>query len=133
MLSTSLARLFATRLPGLFTGAQLHRAGLAAFHGADYMVSDLLMEHAAERYREDLEMEALARLRTHQMILHVFAGRLRDSQSTLEVDRRLSRLDRIESLAPPFASIPAHELIARWRGGADAADTGAERGISRAA
>jgi hypothetical protein len=133
MLRTSIAPWVATHLPALFSGTQLHHAALIAFHRADYTVCDQLLERAAERYREDLAMEALARLRTHQMILHVHAGRLRDTQATLEVDRRLSRLERIETLCPPFASVPAHQLIGHWRDGSNAAGVGVERGLPRAA
>jgi hypothetical protein len=115
MLDSPLVRLLASRVPAFFTGRQLHRAGLAAFHAREYATADFLLEHAADRYREDLEMEALARVRTHQLIMRAHTTPGHGTADALEVDRRLSRLERIEALAPPFTPVPAHELIARWR------------------
>jgi len=95
---------------------RLHRAALAAIHARNWERAEELFEAAAERYRRELEVEALARLRVHQMMARVLAGcdPGSESQRCLEVERRLCRLDRIESLQPPFALIDARSVLASW-------------------
>jgi hypothetical protein len=53
----------------------------------------------------------------------IAGGRM--SPLSLEVDRALTRLDRIESPEPPFALVPAHVLLASWLEGVE---TGTEAG-----
>jgi hypothetical protein len=78
--------------------------------------AQLLFERAARCYREETRVEPLARLRVHQLMAQVRSGAVpRDADSlTLEVERRLCRLSRIESLSPPFALVDARELLASW-------------------
>jgi hypothetical protein len=97
-------------------GSRLHREALAALHARRFHAAEHLFESAAERYRRDLEVEALARLRVHQLMARVLAagdGGTR-MDSALEVERKLCLLETIESLEPPFDRIDAHTLLATW-------------------
>ncbi len=104
----------ASRSPRLFAGSWLHRAGLQALASQRYELADRLFEGAARRYRDSLMPECLARVRVHQLMARACATGGRASQLSLEVDRRLARLERIESPAPPFEVVPAHALLANW-------------------
>jgi hypothetical protein len=108
----------AVHFPFPWKGAALHRAGLQAMHEADLDTAARLFACAAERYRAELRVEPLARLRVHELIARVRAqgGADPDPESCIEVERMLSKLDRIEALEPPFELKPAHELIAHWLG-----------------
>jgi len=107
--------------PWLFGGEQLHRAGLHAFAAGAPETAVRLFEGAARRYRADLKTEPLARVRVHQLMAGALAGGGRMSPLSLEVDRALTRLDRIESPVPPFPLVPAHVLLASWLQDADSA------------
>src|SRR4051812_14924753 len=54
---------FAAFMPSCFRGADLHRAGLQAAATGDPRLADRLFESAAVRYREELRVPDLARLR----------------------------------------------------------------------
>jgi hypothetical protein len=116
VLDNPLVWLLAARLPRLFPGASLHRAALHATAAGASRTAEALFEGAAEHYRLDLEVEALARLRVHQLMARVRASAdlRRDTVLCLEIEQRLTRLDRIESLEPPFALVPASRLLANW-------------------
>jgi hypothetical protein len=113
-----MVRWFARRLPALIPGATVHRAGLAALHRGSYSLADALFERAADRYRVDLAIQPLARLRVHQSMARIRAAgsreRERDRGPCLDVEQRLARLERIESLDPPYALVPASSLLATW-------------------
>lgn len=100
--------------PWLFAGESLHLAGLHAFAAGEHAVADRLFEGAAARYRAALQTEPLARVRVHQLMVRACAAGGRASPLSLEVDRALTRLDRIESPEPPFDLVPAHVLLASW-------------------
>ncbi len=106
----------AARLPGVFPGAALHQAALYAMSAGAYGVAETLFELAAGRYRRQIAVEPLARLRVHQLIARVRsqAEPGRHDELMLEVERRLYRLRRIESLVPPFEMIDARQLLAAW-------------------
>lgn len=108
----------ATRIPQAFSGIALHRWALEAIHRGGYDAADRLFEAAASRYRVELAVEPLARLRVHQMIARVRAldNPERETELSLEVERLLTRLDRIESLEPPFELVDAGSLLATWLG-----------------
>lgn len=78
-----------------------------------------LFERAALRYRRELRTEALARVRVHQLMATACAAGGRVSPLSLEVDRALTRLERIESPVPPFPMVATHVLLARWLDGAE--------------
>lgn len=107
----------ATRMPRFFDGATLHRAALMAAHQGDAALADRLFEHAVERYRRDLAVESLARLRVHQKMVRVRARRDPECEAgmSLEVERMLTHLSTIESLEPPFVRVDARAMLAGWR------------------
>ncbi len=109
----------ATRIPSLFGARTLHRAALRAAHRGAFETADGLFERAAERYRQDLAVEPLARLRVHQLIARVRSGQNpeRETALSLEIEQRLSRLSSIESLEPPFGIMNAKMLQATWTQG----------------
>lgn len=104
----------AIRLPALFPGPVLHRAALHAASAGAYRPADALFERAAGHYRMDLEVEALACLRVHQLMARVRAGAgpRFDAELRRDVEQRLSRLEEIETLDPPFARVPAFRMRA---------------------
>jgi hypothetical protein len=108
-------------VPDCFSGAALHRAALAAAHRKEPSWAARLFERAALRYRAELRVEPLARLRVHQEIVRLRAlGSLADIERCLEVERALTRLDRIETLEPPFDLVDARTLLATWHSPAGA-------------
>ena len=109
-------RLLAALLPSIQGGARLHHAALEALHRGDPREADRLLERAALAYRHELAIEPLARARVHQLIARVraYPGGAEVGERTLEIERRLCGLDRIEALEPPFALVEARELLATW-------------------
>jgi hypothetical protein len=135
VLDTRLTWWFAIRLPSLFTGRALHRAALHAAAAGAHAAADALFERAGEHYRSDLEVEALARLRVHQLITRIRATQdpRRDAAMCLEVEQRLTRIARIESLDAPFEMVPASRLLASWMRDPRAAATDADPPADQAA
>jgi hypothetical protein len=132
MIDVPLVRAFALTFPGFFTGRALHQAALRAAQSGDAGTADALYERAAARYRIDLEVEALARLRIHQLVTRARGSREagQEAELLLEAAQRLSRLDQIESFDPPFGMIPASGLFesgTRRMHGGEAADPVAAR------
>ena len=110
----------ACRSPWLFAGEDLHHAGLHAMSAGEHETAFQLFEGASRRYRGELRTEPLARVRVHQLMASACAAGGRMSPLSLEVDRALTRLERIESPEPPFDLVPAHVLLASWLEGAEA-------------
>ena len=100
--------------PWMFAGDSLHLGGLRALAAGEHATAEALFESAASRYRAELKTEALARVRVHQLMARARSAGGRMSPTSLEVDRALTRLDRIESPEPPFELVPAHVLLATW-------------------
>lgn len=121
-LRSSHLRALACRWPFLVPAEHLHLAGLDAFAGGKPEAAVRLFEAAALRYRRDLRTEALARVRVHQLMAAACAAGGRLSPLSLEVDRALTKLDRIESPVPPFPLVAAHVLLASWLSGAEPED-----------
>ena len=116
----------------MFDGECLHLAGLHAYAAREHETAIRLFEGAAMRYREALLTEPLARVRVHQLMARACAAGGWISPLSLEVDRALTRLERIESPDPPYALVPAHVLLASWLEGVDAAaDVDAAAGAER--
>jgi hypothetical protein len=97
-------------------GAGLHHRALHAAHTRQLPQAERLFEAAAACYRRELDVEALARLRIHQMMARVLGGADPESQaqSTLEIERRLCRIECIESPYPPFELVDARSVLASW-------------------
>jgi hypothetical protein len=98
----------------MFASESLHLGGLRALAAGEDATADALFERAAARYRAELKTEALARVRAHQLMARARAAGGRMSPMSLEVDRALARLERIESPEPPFELVSAHVLLAKW-------------------
>jgi hypothetical protein len=108
----------AVGFPTLLEGAALHRAALQAAAARSFTLADSLFEAAAGRYRHDLKVPALARLRVHQLMVRAEACFEEDRDAALEyageIERRLQALDTIEDLEPPFHEILARDLLSHW-------------------
>jgi len=106
----------ADALPIFLPGQLIHQAALRAQDAGRYAAAERLFEAAARRYREETRVVELARLRVHQLIARVSAlePERRAAPLFLEVERRLARLERIESVTPPFALVDASSLLAHW-------------------
>jgi hypothetical protein len=112
-----LARLSPVPLPG----RMLHRAGLDALASGCPGCADALFERAALAYRRELRVERLARVRVHQAIARVRAGRAgAGEEGAVAIERALTVLPRIEALVPPFEEIDARRLLAAWDHAPDA-------------
>src|SRR5262249_49688749 len=104
-------------LPRLASGAAFHRRALDAAERGRWASAERWFERAAERYRRDLEVEALARLRVHQLMV-----RARWQQGAggpapadmVEIVQRLNRLDRLETLDSPHEMADARSVLAEW-------------------
>ena len=110
----------ASHTPLPFDGAAHHRMALEAMHARCFGAADRLFERAARRYREEISVEPLARLRAHQAMARLRACARPEPERLLEVERQLYRLRTIESLEPPFALIDAGRLLASWNPDASA-------------
>ena len=132
MLDLPFIRSVAITFPGLFTGQALHHAALHAAFVGDSGTAEALYERAAGRYRMDLDVEALARLRVHQLVTRARAAGEsgREADLLLESAQRLARLGQIESFDPPFEMIPATGLFETGRDGRprDASDASGASG-----
>ena len=115
-MSHSLPWKIALVVPGLFAGAAFHRAALAAVQRREFALAERLFERAASRYRAELRVEPLARLRVHQEIARLRALQHPhvDTARCLEVERALTRLDLIEALESPFELVEAKSVLATW-------------------
>ena len=113
MLDNPIVWSLALRLPAVFTGRTLHHAALHAARAGAWNAAEGLFERAATHYRMDLEVEALARLRIHQLVTRARATvhPEREADLLLESAQRLARIEQIESFDPPFAMVPARDLF----------------------
>ncbi len=116
MLPPRLLRVVFRLLPDLASGRALHRRGLAAYAAGAGEDAEHWFEAAAERYRRELAVEPLARLRVHQLMARARAraGEAGEAAAMVEIVRRLNRLDRLETLEPPFELADARSVLARW-------------------
>jgi len=104
----------AARIPLPLDGPVLHRMGLSALNAGRHHTADQLFERAAARYRNEISVEPLARLRAHQAIARVRSTGRVEPDRLLEVERQLYRLRTIEALEPPHALVDAGRLLASW-------------------
>jgi hypothetical protein len=114
--ATRAFRIAATRAPRFVPGRMLHRAGLRAMSAGAWRTAERLFEAAGERYRIELRVVPLARVRVHQLMARARAAARhnRDPQLEVEAERRLCRLDAIEAPWPPFTLVEAASLLAGW-------------------
>ena len=107
----------ASRLfPRLCQGSRFHQQGLATFAAGDPDSAERWFELAALRYREELAVEPLARVRVHQLMARASAmdSGSAEASAMIEIVRRLNRLDRLERLAAPYELADARVVLADW-------------------
>ncbi len=97
-------------------GVTLHHRALALAAAGETAAAERYLEAAARAYREELAVEALARLRVHQAMMRVRAqgGSPGDSPHLLAVVQGVQRLDRLERLQPPHRLDDARAVLAEW-------------------
>jgi hypothetical protein len=102
--------------PRLVSGARLHRRALDVSASGSPAEAERWFEAAATAYRDELAIEALARLRVHQLMVRVRARPASSAATSemLEIVRRLNRLDHLERLEPPFELCDARSVLAEW-------------------
>ena len=110
---------FASRcLPPFATGAACHRRALAAAARGDRAAAERWFGRAIARYRRELAVEPLARLRVHELMVGARPGGgepATDAASVMvEIVRRLNRLDRLETLDFPHELADARSVLAGW-------------------
>ena len=101
-------------LPEQTSGAAWHHRALTAAWRGDLAVARHLFALAAERYRRELAVEPLARLRVHERMVRARDTGHAVSDELVEIVRLLNRLDRLESLEPPHALTDARTVLAAW-------------------
>lgn len=107
----------ASRLhPRLCPGSWFHQRGLAAFSAGDPAAAERWFELAALRYRAELAVEPLARVRVHQLMARgrAAASAHAESVAMIEIVRQLNRLDRLERLEAPHELADARVVLADW-------------------
>jgi hypothetical protein len=113
-----LADLASRRLPAIASGRACHRRALAAAARGDLAAAERWFGRAITRYRRDLEVEPLARLRVHELMLGVRPGGGEPAPDPagvmVEIVRRLNRLDRLEGLDFPHELADARGVLAGW-------------------
>jgi len=114
---------------------RLHHGGLLWMGRDCHTVAAILLEAAAHRCRRELDVRRLAALRIQQLMLSVRSAREpeREVERCLEVERALCRIDRLESLEPPFERVEARLLLARWLVGPGDTGTAEAAPLARAA
>jgi len=130
MLPLLVSDLASRYLPAIASGAAFHRRALDAAARGDLVAARRWFDLASERYRRELLLEPLARLRVHQLMLLPGAAAggtgLDDVLGAsgdgvmVEIVRRLNRLDRLEALDSPHELADARSVLAGWieaRGG----------------
>ena len=116
MLPPRLLRVVLRLLPDLASGRALHRRALAAYAAGTGDDAEQWFEAAARRYRRELAVEPLARLRVHQLMARArtSGGPAGEAAAMVEIVHRLNRLDRLETLEPPFELADARSVLAQW-------------------
>ena len=134
-----LADLASRCLPALTSGQACHRRALAAAASGDRRTAERWFGLAIARYRRDIEVEPLARLRVHELMVGARPGGGEPAPDAagvmVEIVRRLNRLDRLETLDFPHELADARSVLASWveTHAVPAPATGAARAPSSAA
>jgi len=114
----SLADLASRWLPALASGEACHRRALTAAARGDRAAAQRWFALAVARYRRDLAVEPLARLRVHELMVGARpAGGEPATDAAgvmVEIVRRLNRLDRLETLDFPHGLADARSVLAGW-------------------
>ena len=115
-------------------GRTLHRRALAAAASGAHADAEQWFEAAAARYRKELQVEPLARLRVHQLMVRARAASssAREAEMMLEIVRGLNRLDRLESFSVPYDLCDARAVLSSWIGDAATSEPGPTEGRAAA-
>ncbi|MFM7230909.1 MAG: hypothetical protein ACKO3S_02885 [bacterium] len=116
MLPLPLYQVVSRLLPEQCSGRTLHRRALAAAAVGNHAEAERWFEVAATLYRGELAVEAMARLRVHQLMVRARAGGEPAPEALLEIVRRLNRLDRLESFDAPHELTDARSVLSAWLG-----------------
>jgi len=97
-------------------GHWFHRRGLTALAKGEPREAVAWFEAAAERYRRELAVEPLARLRVHELMARArsIGDPAGESMALIEIVRRLNRLDRLDRLSAPHELADARVVLADW-------------------
>jgi len=117
MLAPYVSDLAARYLPRLASGHAFHLRALAAAARGHKAAAERWFALAIVRYRRDLAIEPLARLRVHELMLGVRPGGgepAADPGGMVEIVRRLNRLDQLEGLDSPHELADARSVLAAW-------------------
>jgi hypothetical protein len=113
-----LADLASRCLPAIASGRACHLRALAAAARGDRRSAERWFELAIAHYRRDLEVEPLARLRVHELMVGARPGGGEPAADAggvmVEIVRRLNRLDRLETLDFPHELADARTVLAGW-------------------
>lgn len=121
MLPHPVLRLVASCLPEHVSGLVLHHRALALAEQGSREAAERMFEAAVNLYRREGEVEALARLRVHQLMVRATRSGGVDPEALPEIVRRVGPLDRLESLVAPFALEDARTVLAAWLEAGEAA------------
>ena len=115
---TLLADLASRCLPAIASGTACHHRALDAAARGDLRAAERWFALAIARYRRDLEVEPLARLRVHELMVGARPGGGEPAPDPTgvmgEIVRRLNRLDRLETLDFPHELADARTVLAGW-------------------
>lgn len=114
MLPRPVLRLVSSWLPEHLSGRVLHRRALELAALGRRAEAESRFEAAAEQYRREGEVQGLARLRVHQLMVRAGAPGGSDPEAILEIVRRLHPLDTLESLSAPFEPMDARTVLSEW-------------------
>lgn len=114
MLPRPVLRVIAPWFPEYLSGHALHLQALESAAQGRWADAQAGLDAAAEQYRREGEVEGLARLRVHQLMVRASADGEEASDAILEIVRRLNPLDTIESFESPHALIDARRVLSDW-------------------
>jgi len=110
--------LAAHALPSIASAGAFHHRALSAAARGDRAAAERWFALAIERYRRDLAVEALARLRVHELMVGARPGGGEPPTEAagvmVEIVRRLNRLDQLETLDFPHGLADARSVLAGW-------------------
>jgi len=107
-----ITRFHACPIPGTW----YHRRGLTALAAGEPREAVAWFGAAVARYRRELAVESLARLRVHELMARArtLPDPAGESTALIEIVRRLNRLDRLERLSAPHELADARVVLADW-------------------
>lgn len=114
MLPRPVLRVIAPWFPEYLSGHALHLRALESFAQGRWAEARTQFEAAAEQYRREGEVEGLARLRVHQLMVRASATGEAASDTILDIVRRLNPLETLEALEAPHELTDARRVLSDW-------------------